>query len=60
VFVIVYDAKPGQTRWLQLRGTACVEGSTADACQVAVHFTPERLDLIDESRGWGVRETLEV
>lgn len=58
--VIVYDAQSGQTRWLQYRGTACVDDSSADARQVAVHITPERLDLIDESHGWGARETLEI
>ena len=58
--VIVWEAEPGHGRWLQSLGTARIDGSTADARYVAVHITPERLDLIDESRSWGARETLDI
>ncbi|MBI3361231.1 MAG: pyridoxamine 5'-phosphate oxidase family protein [Chloroflexi bacterium] len=63
----------GRAAWLQYRGAARLAASpdwsgwraaTASAsppdlyCVLCV--TPERLDWIDESRGWGARETLEV
>jgi hypothetical protein len=61
-------------RWLQYRGTArpsvapewsslLPEGrSTArpEERYVAMRIKPARIDLIDETRGWGARETLEL
>jgi hypothetical protein len=57
--VIVLDEKSGHSRWLQYRGIATVNVLSADERYVALHITPERIDLIDESRGWGARETLD-
>lgn len=61
-------------RWLEYRGTAQVvsspdwagllpEGTSTvrpDDLYLVIHVTPERIDLHDESRGWGARETLEL
>jgi hypothetical protein len=62
-------------RWLQYRGSAqpiaapewsslLPEGmSNARAAEeryVAVRIKPARIDLIDETRGWGARETLDL
>jgi len=64
----------GGLRWLEVRGTARPvadpdwaalllderpDARPADRYRV-VRVTPQRLDLFDESRGWGVRETLEL
>lgn len=60
--------------WLQYRGKArAVENPDwtdllpAGACRalaadlyLVVRVAPERLDLMDESQGWGARETLEM
>jgi nitroimidazol reductase NimA-like FMN-containing flavoprotein (pyridoxamine 5'-phosphate oxidase superfamily) len=66
---------PPALRWLQVRGTARpVEGPDwagllpedthtsvpPDSLYLVVRVTPERIDLLDESRGWGVRETLDL
>ncbi|MBI3760448.1 MAG: hypothetical protein HY260_01110 [Chloroflexi bacterium] len=74
--VLVIQETNGSTgqRWLQYRGIAqpvtspdwkeWLTGETptalADGLYLVVHLTPERIDLIDESRGWGARETLEI
>ncbi len=64
----------GGLRWLQVQGTACPvvepcwerllpgwKSSTApDELFRVIRITPERMDLFDESRGWGARETLEL
>jgi hypothetical protein len=61
-------------RWLQLQGTArpIAEPDWAGLLPwwrsttpvgelyVVYHVTPERIDLFDESQGWGVRETLKL
>ena len=57
--VIVLDEHSGHSRWLQYRGIAKVNALSADERYVALHIAPERIDLIDESRGWGARETLD-
>jgi hypothetical protein len=49
--------------WLQYSGTASFvfrqhPASVTDP-HLTVLLTPERIDLVDERRGWGVRETLE-
>ncbi len=58
--VIVLDTQSGPCHWLQYRGIARLDPCPAGDRYVAVHVTPERLDLIDERRGWGARETLEL
>ena len=60
VLVIILDTQSDSSRWLQYRGVAQIDSSAADDRYVVVHITPERVDLIDESRGWGARETLDV
>jgi hypothetical protein len=62
-------------RWLQIRGTArrverpnwaglLLEGAPASTLPqelyLVVQVVPKRIDLLDESRGWGVRETLDL
>jgi len=54
---IIQDATP--LRWLQYLGTACIADSS-DERYATIHIMPERIDLIDESRGWGARETLDL
>jgi hypothetical protein len=46
-------------RWLQYRGIARI-GDSTDERYVTIHITPQHIDLIDESRGWGARETYEI
>jgi hypothetical protein len=58
--VIVPDIHSGPSRWLEYRGIAQVNPYAGDERYVAVHFKPERLDLIDEGQGWGARETLDL
>lgn len=60
VQVIIPDAQFSPSRWMQYRGTARTDSSSADGRYATVHITPDRVDLIDESRGWGARETLEL
>ncbi len=64
----------GGLRWLQYRGTAqpiaspdwdrlLPEGASnvrPEERYAAMRVTPERIDLIDEGRGWGARETLDL
>ena len=57
VIVIIQTANP--LRWLQYGGIARIADST-DTRYATIHIVPERIDLIDESRGWGSRETLEL
>ena len=57
VMAIIQDANP--MRWLQYRGTARIADSIDDR-YVMIHIVPERIDLIDKDRGWGVRETLDL
>ncbi len=57
VMAIIQDTNP--MRWLQYRGTACINDSTSDR-YTTIHIVPERIDLIDEDRGWGSRETLDI
>ncbi len=58
--IIVPDIHSGASRWLEYRGIAQSSPRGLDKRYVAVHLTPERVDLIDEGRGWGERETLEL
>jgi len=57
VMAIIQDANP--MRWLQYRGTAQITDLT-DERYATIHIVPERIDLIDEDRGWGIRETLDI
>ena len=58
--VTILDDTSDSSRWMQYRGIACVDSSIADDRFATIHITPERVDLIDEARGWGARETLEM
>ena len=74
VMVIILDTQSTELRWLQYSGNAQLvhwpdveqilpQGSPnmqVDDRYVAVRITAERIDLIDENRGWGARETLEL
>ncbi len=74
VLLIVQDAESGGIRWLQYRGVAKAVAPTDSLMLfsktipekqlsgqfVMLHVTPERIDLVDDNRGWGVRETLEL
>jgi hypothetical protein len=74
VVLVVQDAEAQDLRWLQYQGTArpvadpdwagLLPGWTAAAppadLYLVIRVTPQRMDLFDESRGWGARETLEV
>jgi len=57
VMAIIQDANP--LRWLQYLGSARIADSTDDR-YATIHIVPERIDLIDEERGWGSRETLDL
>ena len=59
VMIIIQDAHSNQLCWLQYRGVAQVTESTNDQF-IAIHITPTRIDLLDESRVWGTRETLDL
>jgi hypothetical protein len=59
VMIIIQDAHSDQLCWLQYRGIAQVKESTDDPF-IAIHITPTRIDLLDESRVWGERETLDM
>jgi hypothetical protein len=74
VMVIIPDTQSKALRWLQYSGSAYViqppyaerilpQGSLnmqIDDGYAAIRITAERIDLIDENRGWGARETLEL
>ena len=61
-------------RWLQLLGTACPlekpewgqflpQGALApplEGLYQVARVTPQHIDLVDESRGWGARHTLDL
>lgn len=59
VLIIVLEATEPGSRWLQYLGIAHMTEESTDDRYIAIHITPQRLDLIDESRGWGARETLD-
>ena len=64
----------GGLRWLQIQGIArpvaapdwagllptWTSATPPDEVYLVVRVTPQRLDLFDEGRGWGARETLEL
>lgn len=73
VLLTVPDPGDAALRWLQCRGMATLlPPSDWSACLPSVfscarladlyvegRITPKRIDLVDEARGWGMRETLE-
>jgi hypothetical protein len=74
VLLIILDIQPDGLRWLQVRGTArhipeadwaeWLSEGTADVRledrYLAIRVTPQRIDLVDESQGWGINETLDL
>ncbi len=71
VMVIIPDTQSKALRWLQYSGSAqviqpqeiehtCPPNMPVDDRYAAVRITAERIDLIDENRGWGRRETLDL
>ncbi|MGE5138200.1 MAG: pyridoxamine 5'-phosphate oxidase family protein [Rudaea sp.] len=70
VLLIICDSS---LRWMQYRGTAhfipapnwvglqsvMTAGGLTDDRYVAIRVKPERIDLVDESKEWGARETLD-
>ncbi|MBI4491699.1 MAG: hypothetical protein HY690_02785 [Chloroflexi bacterium] len=74
VLLLIPDPESSGLRWLQYQGAArpikspdwnrlLPEGTSRvrpEERYVAVGVTPERIDLIDESLGWGARETLDL
>ena len=67
VTIIVPLVPPPITRWLQLQGMAHPPEPTVSTPQTAdaalyreVYMLLHRLNLFDESRGWGVQEMLEI
>jgi hypothetical protein len=73
VTLVVQDAGAPEQRWLQVEGTAHPverpdwsgwppKGNRAslDGLYQVVQVTPHRIDLMDASRGWGARETLDL
>jgi hypothetical protein len=57
--VIVMGEQTAPLHWLEVRGVTQIE-NLSDHRYFAVRIIPERVDLIDQSRGWGARETLDV
>ena len=75
VMLVIQDADTAALRWLQCWGTArpvarpdwqrllSERASTAvspEDLYLVVRMKPERIDLVDEGQGWGVRETLNL
>ena len=74
VMVIILDPQSKALRWLQYSGRAHVTqpletvqilpqeppDMPIDDRHVAIRITAERIDLIDENRGWGARETIDL
>jgi hypothetical protein len=72
LLLIMHSAEAGALRWLQYRGTAQAQavpdwaaglpeeaGNRPEERYLSIHVMPSRIDLIDESQGWGVLESLE-
>jgi hypothetical protein len=59
VIVVIQSNLGSSFGWLQYRGIASISGSK-DEQYVHIHIKPKRIDLIDESAGWGARETLDL
>ena len=73
VILVIRDTNAPTLRWLQVLGaaqtieepdwTGLLPGKmlapAPDDLYLIVRVTPRRIDLIDESQGWGARETLD-
>jgi hypothetical protein len=74
VLLIIPDIQPDGLRWLQVRGRVrpilamdwaewLSEGTSdvrPEERYLALRVTPQRIDLVDESQGWGINETLDL
>lgn len=74
LLLVVTDDQSNSARWLEVQGTAQRVASPVwgdwmlpaaarpqpENRYAVTRITPRRLDLIDESQGWGFRETLEL
>ncbi len=58
--LIILDGESNASRWMQYRGIAQIAPYTPADRDVRVQITPVRIDLMDESRAWGARETLQL
>jgi hypothetical protein len=73
--LVIADAPSDGARWLEVRGSASIvaspewKGWRLDSTRhgvpladlyLVVRVTPQRMDLVDETRGWGARETVEM
>lgn len=72
--VLIVPALADPRRWLRYRGEAGLTAHSAwsgiwperltarqaDERWLVVALTPQRIDLFDEQRGWGARETLDL
>ena len=74
IVLVVQDTGAQGLRWLRCLGAArqveqpdwdallpkSMNTPTPDELYLVVRVTPRRIDLLDESRGWGARETLDL
>lgn len=74
VSLVIHTADSGALLWLQLQGTAravdapswggllpeATRETRPEELYLVVRVTPQRLELVDESWGWGARETLDL
>lgn len=71
VVLVVLAAPESERRWVRYRGTASLVAPAdwparspavpaPDDRFHLIRIRPERIDLIDEERGWGARETLDL
>lgn len=74
VILSVFLSPKEPLRWLQYKGNARpvtspewssllpqgVSETLAKDAYLVLRIVPQRIDLLDESRGWGARETLEI
>jgi len=72
--LIMPDLRGDNLRWLQIQGTvqpiptsgwgawlsAGISHVQLEDRYLAMRVTPQHIDLIDESRGWGINETLDI
>lgn len=56
--LVVLVPPDGAQRWLRYEGVASPTPASADLHQI-IQVRPVRIDLIDQQKGWGARETLE-
>jgi hypothetical protein len=57
--LIVAEPTAGPLRWLEYRGLADLIAAEGAEPYLTVRLRPRRVDLVDETRGWGARETLD-